>query len=1027
MPELDILPLAPIESAVAGLLAQPITSMRAEAPLASALVYLADSPSGAVLAEAGGQFIGILSERTAVDLTLAGHQSEQRLGEVCNHAMLWADAAEPYVDVYERMLARGVRHAIVRGSDQSVVGILSESAILRHMGVEHFAHLDALEQIMTAPPSVLPASASVPACLALIRRERIGCVIIVGPDQQPEGIITTRDLTRLLARGVALETLALAGVMSTPVVSLDAARPAYEAARLMAGKQIRHLAITRNERLVGVLSEHDIVRCLEHRYVEVLRHVIERQADEIEAHRQLASQGNLLDQLLTHTRSLGVCLVEAGGAIRVINHAARTLFGFDDADPIPDVATIAPKLAATERAKLGELLAANAVRRPLSVTIDTRQILIRAHHFSTRADDATPATLLILVDQSIAEEAGEMLGFSRHAFGAMNLPMLWVSTAGEVALSNPAFHTLLGQPPDPARALDLHQLFDNATELLAPADPQAPAVRLRRKLHCPDGRTIPVALFFSHMSFRGQRYLGGFIHDLSDQDKVERALRDSEQRLSALLDSTPDFIAIKDPNSRWQMANPAGLRMYQLTDKAWQGQSNEALATHVSADLKDVLRRCTNTDRLAWGRATSVRFIEEIPHTENDGSRYLDMIKTPLFDAAGNPKALMVVGRDVTDRMRAERARHESDGRLRSALASMDDLMLITDADGVVREHYPKPAPARFHFSPGELLGHAMSALLPPDAVAHFEAAQQRLTDGAGVQSFDYAVRSEGHAHAWFNVRMSRHGHLEDGRYGNTLIVRDISASRRNTDALARLSAQLEARVAQRTAELESALIELESFSNSLSHDLRTPLRAIDGFSHLLGSELADTLSPAGQDYLRRIQGAVTRMSTLIDNMLDLSQVSRKPLQRESVDLSALGRSILEELSARDPQRNVEWTVDDDLSVSADPLLMRSVLDNLLGNAWKFTRPVSAARIHFGARTVDGLCHFEVTDNGAGFDMAAADTLFKPFQRLHAAEQFEGTGIGLATVQRIVMRHGGDVDAVALDPHGARFSFTLGR
>ncbi|MCB1960865.1 MAG: CBS domain-containing protein [Rhodocyclaceae bacterium] len=1025
MPDLDIQPLIPATPALAGQLAQPITTLHAESPLSAALAALTDSPSGAVIAEGGGELVGILTERNAVDLTLAGQQSERRLGEVCSQALLWAETAEPYVAVYERMLSRGVRHAIVRDSEGAAVGILSESAILRHMGVEHFAHLDALEQIMTPSPAALPASASVPQCLALIRREKIGCVILVDEHQRPAGIITTRDITRLLSRGVALDTLDLAQVMSAPVICLDASRPAFEAARLMAERKIRHIVITRGETLVGILSEHDIVRCLEHRYVEVLRHMIERQADEIEAHRQLAAQGNLLDQLLTRTRALGVCLIEAGGAIRVINHAARELLGMDDQQPIDDITRIAPALAADERTTLDNLLSADPATGPCTVTIGARKVLIRAHRFSTRADDAAPATLLILVDQTVADEAGEMLGFSRHAFGAMDLPMLWVSTNGKVALANPAFNTLLGIAPETAVSLDLHQLFDNASELLQPADTPPAGLRQRHRLHCPDGRSLPVLLFFSQMSFRGERYLGGFIHDLSDQDKIERALHDSEQRLGALLETTPDFIAIKDPDSRWLMANRAGLKMYRLGDVPWQGLDNEGLAAHVPATLKDVLERCTNTDKLAWGRASSVRFIEELPHSEDDGSRYLDMIKTPLFDAAGRPKALMVIGRDVTERMRAERARHESDGRLRSALASMDDLMLITDSAGVVRDHYPKPAPGRFHFDGGPLIGQPMSSLLPPDAGPRFEQALERLANAGSVQSFDYCVGDEADS-AWFNVRMSRHGHLENGRFGATLIVRDITTSKQDTAALARLSEQLELRVAERTAELQSALTELESFSNSLSHDLRTPLRAIDGFSTLLASDMAEHLPDEGKDHLRRIQCAVERMSTLIDSMLDLSHLSRKPLQREALDLSQMARDILEELSGRDPHRSVDWQIEDGMSARADRQLMHSVLDNLLGNAWKFTRHASAAQIRFGTHIEHGVRQFVVADNGAGFDMQEAGRLFQPFQRLHPADQFEGTGIGLATVQRIVMRHGGQVTAQSAHPQGTRFTFTLG-
>ena len=227
--------------------------------------------------------------------------------------------------------------------------------------------------------------------------------------------------------------------------------------------------------------------------------------------------------------------------------------------------------------------------------------------------------------------------------------------------------------------------------------------------------------------------------------------------------------------------------------------------------------------------------------------------------------------------------------------------------------------------------------------------------------------------------------------------------------------------------ELEGANRELEAFSYSVSHDLRAPLRSIEGFSQILLEDYADKLDEEGQDYLGRVRAASRHMATLIDDLLDLSRVTRGPLRRELVDLGAVATSIVEELRRTQPDREVEFVTEEGVVVSADANLVAVALENLIGNAWKFTSRKPRARIEFGSivRQGEGLTYF-VRDDGAGFDEAYAGKLFGAFQRLHAPEEFEGTGIGLATVQRIIHRHGGRVWAEGEVGGGATFYFTLG-
>ena len=224
---------------------------------------------------------------------------------------------------------------------------------------------------------------------------------------------------------------------------------------------------------------------------------------------------------------------------------------------------------------------------------------------------------------------------------------------------------------------------------------------------------------------------------------------------------------------------------------------------------------------------------------------------------------------------------------------------------------------------------------------------------------------------------------------------------------------------------LEAAYRELESFSYSVSHDLRAPLRTISAFTQALADDLKFQIDDKSRDHLRRVLAAAARMSDLIDALLELSQISRAPLGRHKVDLSAMAQGIVDELRRRDVTRKLSAEIAPDLSVDADGRLLRIALENLIGNAWKFTAKVPHPKVTVGVEVRDGERVYFVRDNGAGFDMAYAERLFTPFQRLHASRDFAGTGIGLATVRRIIERHAGRIWADSALGEGATFFFTL--
>lgn len=266
----------------------------------------------------------------------------------------------------------------------------------------------------------------------------------------------------------------------------------------------------------------------------------------------------------------------------------------------------------------------------------------------------------------------------------------------------------------------------------------------------------------------------------------------------------------------------------------------------------------------------------------------------------------------------------------------------------------------------------------------------------------------------------------ENGKLvGSLTMVADITKLKEAEERLLQLNAELEERVASRTADLITLNREMEAFSYSVSHDLRAPLRGIDGFSQALLEDHADQLDDDGRHLLGRVRAAAQRMATLIDDLLNLSRISRSEMKWENIDLTELAHSVIDDLRQSDPAREIEIVIAPDMCVSGDERLIQIALENLLRNAWKFTRKTKNAHIEIAPMLEHGPDVYAVRDNGAGFDMAYADKLFGAFQRLHSVSEYEGTGIGLATVQRIIHRHGGRIWAEGAVNEGATFYFTL--
>lgn len=330
-----------------------------------------------------------------------------------------------------------------------------------------------------------------------------------------------------------------------------------------------------------------------------------------------------------------------------------------------------------------------------------------------------------------------------------------------------------------------------------------------------------------------------------------------------------------------------------------------------------------------------------------------------------------------------------------------------------------------------QLLGKTPYELFAPPDHAVIQARVHQLVDlGKPVPRIDqHIVRLDGQ---WVDVEVSAAPFETGGRRALIVILRDITQRKhaeqllaQREEALRQLNAELEQRVQARTAQLSTANQELDSFAYAVSHDLRAPLRAINGFAMAMEEDSGHLLDEAGHEHLRQIRWASQRMADLIDGLLTLSRTVRGALRHDQVDLSRLARDVLTELAQGDPEAATRWEVEPGIMLNGDARMISSAVGNLLGNAWKYSRHVADPVIRLSSVWADGRCWVCIEDNGAGFDPAHAERLFKPFQRLHRQDEFTGLGIGLATVQRIVQRHGGDLTATGQPGQGARFCFTL--
>jgi PAS domain S-box-containing protein len=366
--------------------------------------------------------------------------------------------------------------------------------------------------------------------------------------------------------------------------------------------------------------------------------------------------------------------------------------------------------------------------------------------------------------------------------------------------------------------------------------------------------------------------------------------------------------------------------------------------------------------------------------------------------------------------------------RLAAVVESSDDAIMTVDAAGRIAS-WNVGAERMFGYAANEVIGQPAQIIAPADRLEESQGLVQTVLRGDRVAALETVRVGKGARRVEVSLAATPLRDADGKVAGGAAILRDISRRKRDEEEIRHLNRDLERRVRERTRELEAANDELKSFTYSVSHDLRAPLRGLDGFSRILLEDYGDRLDDEGRRHLETVRASALKMGALIDDLLRLSRLTRHPLEKERIDVEALVREVLEELRSEREGRQVEFEIAALPPVEADRGLLHQVFVNLISNAIKYTRPRAVAHVEIGScpdpldpRT---LCYF-VRDDGVGFDMRYAGKLFGVFQRMHREQEYEGTGVGLAIVSHIVNRHGGRIWPDARPDHGATFSFTLG-
>ena len=514
-------------------------------------------------------------------------------------------------------------------------------------------------------------------------------------------------------------------------------------------------------------------------------------------------------------------------------------------------------------------------------------------------------------------------------------------------------------------------------------------------------------------------YFAVSLRDISEQKKIEHDLRESEEKHRRLFETMAQGVVYHAADGKIISANPAAEKILGLTFEQMQGKTSMDPRWQMIKEDGAAVAGIDHPSMIALRTGQTVGPVTRgVFHPDKNSHIWLNITAIPLFQP-GEEKPFQVYAAftDITERKQAEED-------LRKTQLTVDksplSIFWITPEGKFI--YVNETAANKLGYSPDELLSMYVWDVDPnyPQDKREEQWNLHRIEKQRSVESEHR--RRDG---TTFPVRINICHLAFEGQEMEVAEAEDITESKQAEDKIRTMNEKLEERVRERTSQLEASNRELDAFSYSVSHDLRGPLNRIEGFSQALLEDCAAQLDQQGHDYLRRISNSSRQMTELIDDLLKLSKVSQMKINHEPVEISALVNVCFKELRAREPQRNIEIVVTPGLIVEGDTALLRIVLENLIGNAWKFTRQAEKARIEFGKTETDGQSIYYIRDNGAGFDMKHANKLFTAFQRLHSEQEFSGTGIGLNIVSRIINRHGGKVWAEGEPGKGACFYFTL--
>lgn len=534
--------------------------------------------------------------------------------------------------------------------------------------------------------------------------------------------------------------------------------------------------------------------------------------------------------------------------------------------------------------------------------------------------------------------------------------------------------------------------------------------------------SVQVKLIFADDGGRAVRLIG-VTRDITEMKLTEMKLRESEARLRRFAEHIDDALWVGDPHTK----------MPVYVSPAFERMGGRALMNEAN-DPDNWLHSIHPDDRKSLEHLTETRFHSgftiEFRIVRPDGSIMWARNRTfPIYDDRGELIHVGGIIEDITQRKQFEES-------LRSERERFDRLVSVAPgvlfsyrwiSPGVGQHIYIGPALADFHgVTPEEIARDPMSVFrwVPPeDALRVRQSLEESIQTGT-EWLVDYRVWHPSKGLLWLSTTAVPVNEADGAATVHGFLV-DITARKQAEEQVLRLNTSLELRVQQRTAELTAANQELESFAYAVSHDLRAPLRAMWGFCDALIEDYGPALPPEAREYLQHVIDGSRHLGEIIDGLLALSRSTRGNLRRDAVDLSGLAEKILRDMARIEPDRCVTWAIQPALRASGDSRMIDAVMRNLLGNAWKYTANRNDAAIRLYSDTVDGEYVFCVEDNGAGFNMEHAEKLFQPFQRLHRQDEFNGLGIGLATVQRIIHRHGGKVCGTGAPGKGALFRFSL--